>query len=599
MPVLEANAAALRGVPSPGEFKSPFPSDDSEKQMAKFDALGGGEKNLAASQARAWQTAVRICMKALVTSREAGGMREQWLEKIIIPAEDSFGNPVWDGLFAEVTFSPSTDESDFLQDMRGVAFNKAIDFLGERTGVWGLILQAAVTIGRLFYALLTSDEEDRLMVVPWREYSRDVDEDLINLPGMVTDMMASVNWTPLFAPALDPDVGFFLAHTDKGKMTRAFGAFRRLSADRGEPEFADGYGFMPGTQQITEVIQLWAAQRDGYKKLGPDAITNIGTFYPSVSQFATAAENFVNRTGSADMYKIQPAWLERKWNAYFDAYFADGFAHLQWLRSQEHHKKETLEGNQRSERLLAKAIWQGIFRTDPQPLPYEHFPAYPPDSPILSENIAAFTTPELFENPGGMGFHPGIRFQKVSDAVISPTLQNLRKRQMACLAHSLACAYVRPRKVGNLEAFAAFRDSGPPDPSLPHYKDSGVKSWGDQLRARCDAMRARFLEHMDRYKTRDADVRAVDPPYADKLKASKRLAPEFPLKTATEFAPLDPEAAPPPESSDPKGGPPGFLVATMADVPWYRARENQIAAGMLLGAGTLGYAGYRAHLAER
>lgn len=590
MPVLQGNAAAVRDVPE--EFSSPFPSNDSVKQMAKFDKLGGGKGDLAAAQVSAWQLAVRICMKALVTSHVAGGIREQWLERITFPGKDAMGEDVWNGLFAQVTFSPSTDENDFLRDMRGVAFNKAIDFLGERTGVWGLILKAGITIARFFFQWAMATEDVKLIIVPWQEYSRDVDEDLINMK--VKQLVASVDWTPLFAPALDASAGFKLAFTDKGDETRAYGAFG--GGTHPLPEYANGYGFMPGTQQITDVIQLVSGiPPQKYIKLPPDVITNIGTFYPSVAQFATAAKNLIDRVGSADMYKIQPAALEEAWNAYFDAYFEDGFAQLKYIRS-----GDSTPTNRRSARLLAKAIWQGVFRTDPQPLPYEYFPAYPPDSSIMSENIAAFTTPEIFENPDGMGFRRGTRFQKVTDAVISPALKVLRQRQMACLAHSLALAYVRPRALSaGRPAFGAFEDRGPPDPSLPHYRDAGVTTWGQQLRARCDAMRERFLTHLDRYKTRDADVRAVDPPYADKIKASKHLVPELQLATAAEFAPLDPEAAPPEESADPKGGPPGLLVATMADVPWWKARENQVAAGMLLGAGVMGYTGHRMHQAGR
>jgi hypothetical protein len=583
VPALSPNHPVFAQVPT--QFFSPFPSSDAYASP-KFSAIADSSEGvLAAAQAKAWQDALRICMKAVATSGLSGGFREQWLEEIAIPEEGWGGATVWDGLFANVSFRASTKEDDFLRDMRSAAFGKAVDFISANTGPYGAIFKAAVVIGTYFLTLATKDQTVRLITVPWQRYSRDTDEDLINrfLPAKTS----GVDWTPLFSPPLDARVGFKLAFTDEGELTRAYGAWG--SGDKPSPDYTDGWGFMPGTQQMADVLQLVDTRTKAYEREPNDIVTNIGTFYPSVSQYLTAAENFINRMGSADMFKIQPAKLEQDWEAYYAAYFGDGFDQLKSLKSAGHS-----EQNVRSIRLLAKALWQGIYRRDRDGQTF--FPAFVPDSPIMSENIASFTDVGLFyEGQHPHGEWPTTTFMPVSQGIIAPALKILRQRQMSALAHSLACAYVRPRAVGNLPAFAAFRDPGPPEPGLPHYNDPGVNTWGKQLIARCDAMRARFLVHLDRYKTRTADVKEIDPPFGQKLQESKRLAPEFPIKGRGPFDPLDPDAPEPEASPGPQGDAPGTLVATEAKRPWWRTRETKIAAGMLAGAGVLGYTGHRLH----
>jgi hypothetical protein len=583
MPVLSPNDSIFQDVPD--RFFSPFPSNAAQAS-GKFAAIASDSTGyLSAAQATAWQDALRMGMREVATSSVAGGFRNQWLTEIAIPQEGWGGAQFWDGLFAKVSFQESTNKNSLLDDMQATGFDMAINFISARTGVYGQIFKAAIDIGKYFWKLARESEDIKLITVPWQEYSRDSDEDLIN--SFLLTLMRGVDWTPIFSPAMDPRSTFKLAETSHGGNTRAFGAW----GGGDQPDYTSGWGFQPGTQQMADVIQL---AYPGHKKY--DIITNIGTFYPATCQYATAAENFINRVGSADMYKIQPAWLEKKWNDYYDGFFDDGFGQL---KSWEN--KVTSEENLLDKRMLAKAIWQGIWRVDTKG-PMKGVPIFPGLLPeAMGDNIYAFTNDYLFLDGGHNNLLINSNLSPVNKGAIAPALKALRKRQMSCLAHSLVCAYVRPRSLSNSKpAFAAFEDPGPAD-------DPRFKSWGEELVARCDAMRELFLKHMDRYKVRTADVMMVDPKFGERLRSSKRKAPDFGFAPPP-FEPLDPDAPTPPPSKGPSGGAPGGMASGITaegldetpnrppvDEKGRFGTGTKVAAGLLVAAGGLGYAGHRMH----
>jgi hypothetical protein len=553
---------------------------------------------IAAQQTMAWSDSLRMAMKEVATSHLSGGFRTEWLDELVIPQEGYTGT-FFGGLFSAVNVNIPTDDWASLgtqlfgdpnhpgENVAADLFGAAVNFISSNTGAYGAILKAIVDIGRFFLKLGERAKTPIfLMTVPWQEYSKATDQDFVNM--FVMPLMKGVDWTGLFAPPMDPAdaQGFLLAKTDEGEHTRAYGVFG--AGERPGPIYLGStYGFMPGTQQMAEVMQM---AETGSRFNPHDAITNVGTFYPSVSQYATAAENLINRVGSADMFKIQPASLEQQWQRYFDAYFGQGFDELaRFMRGKT-------DVDYMSSRLLAKALWQFIVGTARNGV--VSVPALGNEWRATAGNLQHATNAGLFREGGHPEFYPQTRYSPIHTTIVLPALRELRQRQMSALAHSLVCAYVRCQQVGNLPAFAAFEDPGPNDPTLPHGKDPGVTSWGKQLRVRCEMLRAKFLTHLDRYKVKNQDAIDVDPVFGRQLADSKQMAPEFPIRGRAAFEPLDPQTPEAPPSTGPTGGAPMSLTAaTEPDKPAGISTPTKVAFGSVAAAGAL--AGLGLHMTGR
>ncbi len=526
-------------------YVSPFPGEVSltnPKYIANLATLtDSGDGLLSQFQAQAWNRTMRVLTKRAWTSPFAGGVPSSALAKVATVAKlTQTGSEVALGLFADPPFPVSSSATKLGSAAASVGLEAASAVL-TATPIVGTVLKAAVAVGTFFWNLANRGETERELEVPWQEYSRQTDQDAVNdlLGGIY---MPGTDWTALFMPAVDwKDArGFTIEKTDKGDNTRAFGVF----SSSGEPRYLAGIGMMPGTEQIADVVQVaqvWSGP--GGKRR--DAVTNVGAFWPSVSQYATGAWQQVARGGNPDMYKVRAGDLADAWTEFFDTLFGDAFDRYAGYGVNDWEAKIFLS------KCLAPFVVavQGSFNQ-------------------LGLNVGElngpYVTPDIFSDDF-VGLSSSTHYERPDAFYIRPACLEVKQRQKAMLARSLVCALVRPRQVGNLPAFAAFSDKSAP-------LSPGYSNFGEELRDYCDEMRAKLLTHPARYELAEVrpgsikfddrwapDVEAVDPPFAAKLEESFTSA-GLPFKAKDPLGlagvPLEPNAPTPGPDQAPGGGPP-------------------------------------------
>lgn len=534
MPVLRPGDERLGANPD-REFISPFPSSE-----ANLSAIFGSLQDMvatlpgaspggvmAAAQAKAWTSAQRRLMFDRVTSEQAGGIRMDWLPKVANIAKSG----AVEGLFANAQFPPSTSENKLGKSLAKVGLDVGLSIL-TAVPVYGQILKAAVAVGAFIAGLFKKKEEEIILEVPWEQYCRNLDQDVVN--RILPPVMGNVDWTFMYMPALDWAQGFDLERTKKGGETRAWGVFHQQS---GDPLPGPGAGMMPGTERLTQTMQVAMTYRGPTSRM--DAITDVGSFWPATSQFLTGTWSMADKLGNPDMYKVRASELRDAWRSYFETMFADA-----WARWGEYNDPDTI--------FLAKMLGSFLYSKD------EGFPDDTAGRVNLASFGTAWMTPDLFQKD----FNPGKVYKTVEQMFVRPALTRLMKRQKSALARSLVCALVRPNDVGELPRFAAFDDKGP-------ALDSKFANFGAELRDEAKRMRQILLTHPDRYelaRTKPGamtlsgplvtpDVRVADPKYANKLEAT--LGSGGFLKARTKLDPvLDKDVPEGPDAEPPGGGSP-------------------------------------------
>lgn len=522
-------------------YVSPFPDEGSladPKFIASLRMLGdasGGAGLLSQYQAQAWDATQRVLTRKAWTSPFAGGIRSDWLQRVAVVAKAGAGGSEKAlGFFARPPF-PISDSAQALGTAAAEVGLVAAQAVLTAVPIVGTVLKAAVAVGTFIWNLANRDEETRKLEVPWQEFSRDTDSDAVN--KLLAQLALGTDWTPLFMPSIDysSSRGFSLETTEQGDNTRALGVF----SPSGEPLYAGGIGMMPGTEQIADVVQVAQVWSGTGKRR--DAVTNVGAFWPSVSQYATGAWQAVAKGGNPDMYKVRAGDVADAWSAFFDALFGDAFD-----------RYDSLGFNDHAERIfLSKAL-----------APY--VVAVGPNWTQLGLNVGQlngpYVKPGIF-GPDFVGLSKDTHYERPDVAFIGPACNEIKRRQKAMLARSLACALVRPRDIGNLPAFAAFGDKSAP-------LSPGFSTFGEELRDYCDEMRAKLLTHPARYELAQVkpgamtigekwapDVEAVDPPYAAKLEASFTSGGDFTTAQPKGLT-LEPNAPTPGPDLAPGGGPP-------------------------------------------
>jgi hypothetical protein len=545
------------------DFDSPFPSREAQESV-KYQKLldeGSGPGKMAASQAVAWREALQMSLARIVTSPIAGGIRADWWSQLNWDTGETgelTGQPIIDGVFAPIGFSSSVKSGaykslkkegeaigeDLMGDLGQRGFNKALDVITSNTGVYGKIVGAAVKVGQFFFSLAFKNQDIQLMTVPWTEYSKWVENDVIN--DHVVPMMEGVDWTKMFAPALDP-LDFQIAESTEGENTRVYGPFEEVgrrpgSEEReiaGTPRYGNGFGFMPGTQRMADVMQVAQVRTGGdLGMLGRvDAITNVGDFFPSTAQFATVAEQLIMKAGSADMYKIRPGYLSDLWQEYWGAFFADGFAQIKHFRTKGASRKNVI-----SSLFTAKALAPWIHWRDKNGSTGLGFAA---DRLARANNWDAFINDRMFK-PGG-GF-PGSSktYSDPFEPLIKPALDRIRTAQKNALARTVACAFVRYEDVGDLPAFAAFDNS----------------AHGREIAKLCHDVREILLKNNLRYTIRTKDVMVIDPVFGRRLRDSKERIPPLGIKGTDR--PLISAIPAVPKGELPKGGAPFDIMPAVS-----------------------------------
>jgi len=569
---LDPNLPFLANVENPKFFTSPFPSTYGSE---KLSALGGlAAPAIASAGATAWAVATQIAMKAKAV--HVGDLRTDWLSKMV--SEDP-KTGAFTGIFAMVNFPNSADRLALEKAMVNTGFDVAGGIVSA-VPVYGQIIAAVLDVSQFFYNLFRQSEEQQKVLVPWEAYSQGLDEDLCK--SVVFPAMEVVDWTRVFWPSLDYKTGWRMFETDEGSLTRAWGTFppeggaARYTTDAPGSEFGGGLGFMPGTQRMADIIQL--AIYGKYK--GPtarvDAITDVGNFYPATAQTCTALWEMVMKSGSPDMYKVRAGQVKEVWDAYFDAMrqsFTDEW-NWRWAKGYAGtHREEVVNlgklmspylssggGRLGMEGLNSRWIWPGMTRSGGswQPDPKDGRPACPPSLDGEGWYSDGWLSDPQYQAgahwPPDRCFMQGIpqpqkdgTYRYIDNFVIEPACADLKLAQHRALYRTVVAAYVRPNPIQGLERYGAFNDTSAPI-------ESGYDTFGEELRARCLHAREALLGNDLRFSIRLEDVDAIDPPYAEQLRASGVDENSWKRPVALSFA-LGP-SEPVPASRGPMGGAP-------------------------------------------
>jgi hypothetical protein len=579
MSTIDVNAAAFSRLPPISEgrpFESAFPSSDAQGS-ARFQAIAkdaGNAGHMARSQANAWQFLQQLQLRSVLTSLDVGGYPRQVVAELLPDGVDSA--PLR-GALASANFPATLD----VKSMERAALEIGLGVLKTALSavpLLGGILSAAVDIGAWLFSLGQQSKHVISLTVPWQEYSRDTDEDIVN-SFILPIMSGSSDWSALFEPVFQTDLRPFTAEkTTRGGETRAYGVW--VEAEASEAIYAPGaYGFMPGTQQIADVVQVARIEgRVGGRVL--DAITNVGDYLPSVGQYGQQLWGQVLREGNPDAFKIEPARLAGLWQLYWDAFYAGAIDQIRKLGREKGYSEARIFTRLSAAKAFARFMvtgWTGTPATGAERVGIA--PSFVDTAANLFAPIGADGM-EIFDNEAN-SLHAGTLYKRVDDALILPGLRACKLRQLAALARTNVAAYVRPTDGPDGPAFSAFKDTGPAE-------DPTFNTWGEQLADFCvRVVRPAMLTHEIRWTVPDADARAVDPGFADELAASK-AGETSPIgrRVKAELPPLAPVADPP--EAAPSSGAVPFAFTGKID------RRTRTAAwlGVLGGTALLTAAGY-------
>lgn len=591
--LLKGTDERLLGIPQ--QFDSPFPSNDSMLSgyyTAMLDTVLPGEPDtigaglIVRAQANAWRNALAIGNKMRATTV---GVLTEWLPRISWKGPSSSG---WQGLFAPPSFPATTTESRLFDAVVNVGLDKALDIVGAAPIVGG-VMKFILGLGQFFAGLaaLKEPDEEKKLLLPWAKYSDRMDEDVVRA---ITDSFYSNNdWTRMFLPQFERGIPWSLAvGVDDGG--RELGEIWSPNKN-GAIAYSGGLGGMPGTFRVAGDLQ---APYQRYEKSLARFFTNgvemrVGrvvvdkaSFLPATAQTLALAWQQAQAAGAPEMYTIDTYALEEAWVDYWDNFFDSlegvykhgGTWADQWIYEFAYpyiavrgkNWRLGLEGPKvppLHRAHPAPLITPGIFKTglaDPatrNQCLYVELPktgeqlAFPPpyiekDGRVVASGGVAWDPDRAMKDLKGKCVQwPSPdeyfnEFARPDAAILVPAIRRLRERQISCLSKTLACAYVRPDKVGDKPAFGAFTTG-------PH---------GQALAKLCHDMRGLLLQNDARFAVILADVDEVDPAFAQQLRASG-VTNSFAQLQAAKFhlsgqAGLDKNEDPIPEPLPPQGGVP-------------------------------------------
>lgn len=336
---------------------------------------------------------------------------------------------------------------------------------------------------------------------PAPKFTREGDEASME---MVLDAMSGDDWTGLFLPGYDPHKNWV------GKMYEmGFGfapGHKASGQQNAEATFDVNYykgrvclGMIPGTQQITDILQsvltpdmvksysgysgkvdtIWEwAQINAPTVVGKNAI-DTGDFFPSAAQtlsFMWGHIQMQKNSGNPDLYKVNCPYIDGQWRSYCDGAwdyvvemcnwskynFSDMNDHSMnwWIKKGKasQARREMLEANH----ACAIGCLLGSYRCTSGSLCNVGLNSFNDQNGVQNSS-----------NPCRLNLY---------DAQIGETVRELHRMQFDMLSASLVCAYVR-------SSYAAFH---------PVTGNDGGQA--DNLRGKLTAMRNKLLNRPDQWK---------------------------------------------------------------------------------------------------
>jgi hypothetical protein len=319
----------------PDEFFSPFPSNDS-LMSGKYQALTRATSKLSEElatmqQAKAFNITLQILQKTRAT--KAGDLLTDWLPEIAWFKEEA-GVKLLQGIFAEVPWTKTSDPQQLVEDMGRVGLDVALTAMAA-VPIYGTIASALVSGGRLLYRLMAAHEE-KVLALPWAEYSKDTDEEICT--QLRDDVFPEFDWTTIFLPPFD-DVPWRIGEAkEKGLV---FGPLRTGDKDLA---WSVNYGCMPGTLRVAGQTQSIVTQPGDVashlvrnlrhpKGVTPktvpidwrSTVIACGDYFPSLAQVGAVTWQQCMRAGSPVMYCLDVEAIDTAWKNYWDNFYASAW----------------------------------------------------------------------------------------------------------------------------------------------------------------------------------------------------------------------------------------------------------------------------------
>lgn len=325
-----------------GEYTSKFPSKDS-LASARFSSLikENNGKNPQATNFARWGmenfiSALQYTEKARAVN--VGDLLTKELAKVAELKTGVGGRYVW-GLFAAVNVPKTLDFQTLVNVGFEVGFKASLGVLAA--GVPGIGTVAAGVIAAAYKLERTLDDwlqtRDPPATLPWEEYSRDTDEDTVNL--FLDNIAGTVDWTPLFMPPVDDEPWQFARRSSDKKITGIIFAPVR----NGKVAWSSSnYGCMPNSSRVMGVAQstlnplphdgVLDRLLDGQGRQTPPIpwrvdTTMTGDYSPALGQLGLALGRQLE-AASPETFRVDVEQLKRYWKSCSDNLFETGFDSL-------------------------------------------------------------------------------------------------------------------------------------------------------------------------------------------------------------------------------------------------------------------------------
>ena len=320
----------------PTEFFSPFPSNDS-LLSGKYKALTSNGAKLSEElatmqQAKAFNVTLQILQKTRAT--KAGDLLTDWLPEVSWYSKGELGLEVLHGIFAEVPWSMTKDPQVLIEDMGRVGLDAALTAMAA-VPIYGTIASALVSGGRLLYRLMAKREE-KVLSLPWAEYSRDTDEDVHT--QLRNSIFPDFDWTAVFMPPFE-DVPWRVGEAKERGLV-----FGPLRAGDKELAWSRSYGCMPGTLRVAGQTQSiptppgdvspelvrYLRHPKGVtpKSVAMDwrsTIIACGDYFPSLAQVGAVTWQQCMRAGAPVMYCLDAEAIDIAWKNYWANFYASAW----------------------------------------------------------------------------------------------------------------------------------------------------------------------------------------------------------------------------------------------------------------------------------
>lgn len=332
----------------PEVFTSSYPSED---------ALAEGQLGALLKHA---QSASPELFSRLQAETLTGGLQRVLMEKATLAGDfltkdlpllayfktdKVLGQIVPQGLFGPPTFPASLIADDFVRSMVDVGLNMAMSMVSA-VPIVGRFAQLFVNIGMGIAEMFKDDEPlpEIPMLVPWAEYTRTTDEELVE-KFLVKQYGGASDWTPIWLPALGGTWRYERAADKEGKEmegARIYAPITQKGLGKGVVDWTPpGLGAVPNTMRQAGPVQTYrppgndpnmymalsTQKHANYVELArAPRIIDTGSFKPAFSAIAGQLWQQVAQRGSPDMYKVQALAVRDAWQDYWGAFFEDAFA---------------------------------------------------------------------------------------------------------------------------------------------------------------------------------------------------------------------------------------------------------------------------------